>query len=84
MEFLCKGEVYCIVCTRIFPGKVTLAGHWSVIQTLSRNGVYVVDSTDNAVTDASLEQTSPFNQVFEITPWLSQCSNIRSIRDDPY
>ena len=67
MEFLCKGEVYCIVCTRIFPGKVTLAGHWSVIQTLSRNGVYVVDSTDIAVTDASLEQTNPFNQVLERT-----------------
>ena len=63
MEFLCKGEVYCTVCTRIYAGKVPLAGHWSVIQTLSRNGVYVVDNTDIAVTDASLEQRNPFNQV---------------------
>ena len=70
MEFLCKGEVYCTVCTRIFPGKVTLAGHWSVIQTLSRNGVYVVDHTDIAVTDASLEQNNPFNQV------LNRLSNV--------
>ena len=64
VEFLCKGEVYCVVCARIFPGKVMLAGHWSVIQTLSRNGVYVVDGhTDVAVTDSSLEQTNPFSQV---------------------
>ncbi|XP_028405927.1 calmodulin-regulated spectrin-associated protein 1-B-like isoform X2 [Dendronephthya gigantea] len=86
VEFLCKGEVYCTVCARIFPGKVMLAGHWSVIQTLSRNGVYVVDHTDIAVTDASLEKMNPFNQGAHIalmdalmTAYSSQVVSIQSV-----
>ena len=63
VEFLCNGAIYCKVCSSIFPGKNILMGHRLVIQTLSRNGIYVVEDGDIAVTETALQQKKPFRKV---------------------
>ena len=55
--------IYCKVCDGIFDGKVPVAGHWALLQTLSRHGFYVVEEGDIAVTDSALQQKKPFRKV---------------------
>ena len=40
-----------------------MAGHWALLQTLSRHGFYVVEEGDIAVTDSALQQKKPFRKV---------------------
>ena len=40
-----------------------MVAHRAVIQTLSRNGIYVVEDGDIAVTDSALQQKKPFRKV---------------------
>lgn len=42
---------------------VTAAGHWPLIQALSRLGVYVEDDHEQAITEQELTQTNPFHLV---------------------
>ena len=55
--------IYCKVCDGIFDGKVPVAGHLALLQTLSRHGFYVVEEGDIAVTDSALQQKKPFRKV---------------------
>ncbi|KAK6167851.1 hypothetical protein SNE40_021785 [Patella caerulea] len=55
---LSSSELYCQACNNIFP---EWKGHASVIQVLSRKGIYVTDSDDVAVTDTVLSKTAPFH-----------------------
>lgn len=41
------------------------AGHSSIIQVMSRKGIYVVDDNDKAVTESVLIKTAPFDVVGE-------------------
>lgn len=43
------------------------AGHSSIIQVMSRKGIYVVDDNDKAVTESVLIKSAPFDVVGEIT-----------------
>ena len=38
-------------------------GHWSIIQVLSRKGIYVAETGDVVVTETVLMQTAPFRVV---------------------
>jgi hypothetical protein len=39
------------------------AGHWSIIQVLSRKGIYIVEPDDTEVTETILMKNAPFQQV---------------------
>ncbi|XP_022091168.1 calmodulin-regulated spectrin-associated protein 1-like isoform X2 [Acanthaster planci] len=55
---LSSGELYSRACANIFPPSLhQWQGHWSVIQGLSRRGIYVVDDRRQPVTEAVLTQT---------------------------
>lgn len=56
IKLLLSSELYCRVCSLILKGDqaATLQGHQSVIQALSRKGIYVMESDDTPVTDADL------------------------------
>ncbi|XP_027278722.1 calmodulin-regulated spectrin-associated protein 1 isoform X3 [Cricetulus griseus] len=58
IKLLLSSELYCRVCSLILKGDqvATLQGHQSVIQALSRKGIYVMESDDTPVTDADLSQ----------------------------
>nr|XP_004654146.2 calmodulin-regulated spectrin-associated protein 1 isoform X2 [Jaculus jaculus] len=58
IKLLLSSELYCRVCSLILKGDqvATLQGHQSVIQALSRKGIYVMESDDTPVTDADLGQ----------------------------
>ena len=43
-------------------------GHLSVMQSLSKKGVYVVDPRESAVTEMVLAQTKPFKIVRHMNP----------------
>uniref|UniRef100_A0A673UMA4 Calmodulin regulated spectrin associated protein 1 n=1 Tax=Suricata suricatta TaxID=37032 RepID=A0A673UMA4_SURSU len=55
-RLLLSGELYCRVCSLILKGDqvAALQGHQSVIQALSRKGIYVMESDDTPVTDPDL------------------------------
>ncbi|XP_070534908.1 LOW QUALITY PROTEIN: calmodulin-regulated spectrin-associated protein 2-like [Ptychodera flava] len=58
---LVSAELYCRACSNIFENiEYQWQGHWSVIQILSRKGIYVVDNNDEAVTEGLLIQNAPF------------------------
>ncbi|XP_077990149.1 calmodulin-regulated spectrin-associated protein 1-like isoform X4 [Glandiceps talaboti] len=58
---LVSAELYCRACSNIFQNiEYQWQGHWSVIQILSRKGIYVVDSNEEAVTEGLLIQNAPF------------------------
>ena len=40
-----------------------VAGFWSIIQVLSRKGIYIADVQDTEVTEAVLVQAAPFKLV---------------------
>ncbi|XP_062937615.1 calmodulin-regulated spectrin-associated protein 1 isoform X2 [Cynocephalus volans] len=56
IRLLLSSELYCRVCSLILKGDqvATLQGHQSVIQTLSRKGIYVMEGDDTPVTDSDL------------------------------
>lgn len=58
IKLLLSSELYCRVCSLILKGDqvATLQGHQSVIQALSRKGIYVMESDDTPVTEADLSQ----------------------------
>lgn len=59
IRLLLSSELYCRVCSLILKGDqvATLQGHQSVIQALSRKGIYVMESDDTPVTDPDLSHT---------------------------
>nr|XP_055056689.1 calmodulin-regulated spectrin-associated protein 1-B isoform X3 [Misgurnus anguillicaudatus] len=56
IRLLLSGELYCRVCALILKGDqaASLQSHQSVIQALSRKGIYVMEGDDTPVTDADL------------------------------
>ncbi|XP_061118686.1 calmodulin-regulated spectrin-associated protein 1-B-like isoform X3 [Conger conger] len=56
IRLLLSGELYCRVCGLILKGDqvASLQSHQSVIQALSRKGIYVMESDDTPVSDADL------------------------------
>lgn len=55
-KLLLSSELYCRVCSLILKGDqvAALQGHQSVIQALSRKGIYVMESDDTPVTEPDL------------------------------
>ncbi|XP_012946515.1 calmodulin-regulated spectrin-associated protein 1, partial [Aplysia californica] len=61
VNLLSSSELYCQACSNMFPETHTQwRGHWSIIQVLSRKGIYIQDIQDTAVTETVLVQTAPF------------------------
>ncbi|XP_033893179.3 calmodulin-regulated spectrin-associated protein 1-B isoform X6 [Acipenser ruthenus] len=56
IKLLLSSELYCRVCSLILKGDqvAALQGHQSVIQALSRKGIYVMDSDDTPVSESDL------------------------------
>ncbi|KAM6169329.1 calmodulin-regulated spectrin-associated protein 1 isoform 2-T2 [Rhynchocyon petersi] len=56
IQLLLSSELYCRVCSLILKGDqaATLQGHQSVIQALSRKGIYVMEADDTPVTESDL------------------------------
>ncbi|XP_009072948.1 PREDICTED: calmodulin-regulated spectrin-associated protein 1, partial [Acanthisitta chloris] len=56
IKLLLSSELYCRVCSLILKGDqvAALQGHQSVIQALSRKGIYVMESDDTPVSDSDL------------------------------
>ncbi|XP_061459739.1 calmodulin-regulated spectrin-associated protein 1 isoform X2 [Rhineura floridana] len=56
IKLLLSSELYCRVCSLILKGDqvAALQGHQSVIQALSRKGIYVMESDDTPVSDLDL------------------------------
>ncbi|PKU32573.1 hypothetical protein llap_17123 [Limosa lapponica baueri] len=56
IKLLLSGELYCRVCSLILKGDqvAALQGHQSVIQALSRKGIYVMESDDTPVSESDL------------------------------
>lgn len=56
IRLLLSSELYCRVCSLILKGDqvAALQGHQSVIQALSRKGIYVMESDDTPVTESEL------------------------------
>jgi len=42
---------------------IFIAGHWSIIQILSRKGIYIMEADETAVTETNLMKTAPFRMV---------------------
>ncbi|XP_071009583.1 calmodulin-regulated spectrin-associated protein 1-B-like isoform X2 [Oncorhynchus clarkii lewisi] len=57
IRLLLSGELYCRVCGLILKGEQAsaLQSHLSVIQALSRKGIYVLESDNNPVSDGDLD-----------------------------
>ncbi|KAL5013329.1 hypothetical protein ScPMuIL_007599 [Solemya velum] len=61
-NILSTSELYCQACCNLFSHSSSQwQGHWSIIQVLSRKGIYVMQSDDLEVTETVLMKTSPFN-----------------------
>ncbi|KAJ7398985.1 Calmodulin-regulated spectrin-associated protein 1 [Pitangus sulphuratus] len=56
IKLLLSSELYCRVCSLILKGDqvAALQGHQSVIQALSRKGIYVMESDDTPVSESDL------------------------------
>ncbi|KAK0055546.1 calmodulin-regulated spectrin-associated protein 1 [Biomphalaria pfeifferi] len=58
VNYMSSSELYCQACCNMFPETHTQwKGHWSIIQVLSRKGIYISDET--SVTETVLVQTAP-------------------------
>nr|KAG5701295.1 hypothetical protein BaRGS_020657 [Batillaria attramentaria] len=58
---LTSSELYCQACSNMFSDTASQwQGHWSIIQVLSRKGIYVAEAGDAVVTETVLMQTAPF------------------------
>ncbi|XP_064798051.1 calmodulin-regulated spectrin-associated protein 1-B-like isoform X2 [Oncorhynchus masou masou] len=68
IRLLLSGELYCRVCGLILKGEQAsaLQSHLSVIQALSRKGIYVLESDNNPVSDGDLD-CSPIKMSSHIT-----------------
>ncbi|XP_064597596.1 LOW QUALITY PROTEIN: calmodulin-regulated spectrin-associated protein 1-like [Liolophura sinensis] len=61
VNLLVSSEVYCQTCSSLFRDTAyQWQGHWSIIQVLSRKGIYVMETDEVAVTATVLTQTAPF------------------------
>ncbi|GFO41529.1 calmodulin-regulated spectrin-associated protein 1 [Plakobranchus ocellatus] len=61
VNLMSSSELYCQACANMFPEThAQWSGHWSIIQVLSRKGIYVSDTKESAVTETVLVQTAPF------------------------
>ncbi|CAG5134247.1 unnamed protein product, partial [Candidula unifasciata] len=61
VNLMTSSELYCQACSNMFPETHTQwQGHWSIIQVLSRKGIYIADVQDTSVTETVLVQTAPF------------------------
>jgi len=60
VKFLCKGTVYVKVCSQVFQSE-EIKSTWGVIQKLSKEGLYVIDTNDEAVTEERLSQSDEFD-----------------------
>lgn len=56
IRLLLSSELYCRVCSLILKGDqvAALQGHQSVIQALSRKGIYVMERDDSPVSESDL------------------------------
>ncbi|XP_041360750.1 calmodulin-regulated spectrin-associated protein 1-like isoform X2 [Gigantopelta aegis] len=58
---LVSSDVYCQACASMFSEtSQQWQGHCSIIQVLSRKGIYVMEKDESAVTETILMQTAPF------------------------
>ncbi|CAE1313065.1 CAMSAP [Acanthosepion pharaonis] len=57
---LASGEIYFLAYSNLFPEVGSLHNFSTLIQTLSRRGIYVTDYDGHAVTESTLLQTAPF------------------------
>ena len=48
---------------KLISSLFAFTGHWSIIQVLSRKGIYVAEAGDAVVTETVLMQTAPFKVV---------------------
>ncbi|BFZ21090.1 hypothetical protein BsWGS_24128 [Bradybaena similaris] len=61
VNLMSSSELYCQACSNLFPETHTQwQGHWSIIQVLSRKGIYISEVQESAVTETVLVQTAPF------------------------
>ncbi|XP_060592189.1 calmodulin-regulated spectrin-associated protein 1-like isoform X2 [Ruditapes philippinarum] len=60
-NLLATSELYCQACRTMFGENASQwTGHWSIIQVLSRKGIYAVGSDSVDVTETILMQSAPF------------------------
>ncbi|XP_070209593.1 calmodulin-regulated spectrin-associated protein 1-like isoform X2 [Littorina saxatilis] len=61
VNLMTSSEVYCQACSNMFTDTASQwQGHWSIIQVLSRKGIYVAEAGDTTVTETVLMHTAPF------------------------
>ena len=60
--FLCKGTIYMKVCSSVCHSD-SINTIWDVIQNLSKEGFYIIDANDEAVTEERLDQNDEFDLV---------------------
>ncbi|XP_076084754.1 calmodulin-regulated spectrin-associated protein 1-B-like isoform X5 [Mytilus galloprovincialis] len=67
-NLMVTSELYCQACRNMF-GNVhsQWQGHWSIIQVLSRKGIYVVEPDETEVTETILMKNAPFQQNAHLT-----------------
>ncbi|XP_052763683.1 calmodulin-regulated spectrin-associated protein 1-like isoform X3 [Mya arenaria] len=60
-NLLASSELYCQACRHMFGENASQwTGHWSIIQVLSRKGIYAGGSDSGDVTETILMQSAPF------------------------
>ncbi|KAK3579812.1 hypothetical protein CHS0354_021003 [Potamilus streckersoni] len=61
VNLLTTSELYCQACSNMFGDSSSQwQGHWSIIQVLSRKGIYVMGTNDEDITETVLMHTAPF------------------------
>ncbi|KAL8578425.1 hypothetical protein ACOMHN_014924 [Nucella lapillus] len=61
VNLLTSSDLYCQACSNMFSDTSSQwHGHWSIIQVLSRKGIYVAEDGDTIVTETVLMHTAPF------------------------
>ncbi|XP_060076436.1 calmodulin-regulated spectrin-associated protein 1-like [Ylistrum balloti] len=63
-NLMTTSEIYCQACSNMFGDSTSQwkgnSGHWSIIQVLSRKGIYVGENDDTEVTETILMKNAPF------------------------
>ncbi|XP_021371449.1 calmodulin-regulated spectrin-associated protein 1-B-like isoform X2 [Mizuhopecten yessoensis] len=60
-NLMMTSELYCQACSNMFGESTSQwKGHWSIIQVLSRKGIYVGENDDTEVTETILMKNAPF------------------------
>lgn len=86
IKLLLSSELYYRVCSLILKGDqvAALQGHHSVIQALSRKGIYVMESDDNPVSESDLS-SAPIKMVsFETKPGVELHNSVLSLSLFPF